>query len=230
MNNLKIIKQEDNVFNCEALPSVNFDNTIREAIDFVKIYQTSVVKYHFNDILIAVDKDSTLATITKLYNEESSRKYQERINSDEYKQEKKENAEREKKYQAKTQEVLNSFDQSLESTSTLIKWIGEFANAYENSPVPFNKKEVAEKMKANGYDYEIPSESEKSKLDEKSRLEVGIIANAYKSLSNNEAINHVAYDFSLKYEELDKKENVIKNIKSIRNKEVNINVNKKYSL
>lgn len=230
MSNLKIIKQEDNIVYCHVAPGANFDNTCKDALHFVKDAQTLTVQYEFNGIPLTVNKDSTLFTVSKSYDEQLNQKHNELINSDEYKKEQELYQLRQQKYQAETQSLINSFEQSLSSKSDLIKWIGEFANAYDYAPVACNKKEFAEKMKAHGYDLEIPDKSQLQKLDEKSQLEVGILANAYKALSNNQPIHHVAYSFSLKYAELEKKENVIENISSIRDKKLPKNPNKKYDL
>lgn len=230
MSNLKIIKQENNVVFCNTTPGADFDKTCQDAINFVKKEETFTVHYEFNGIPLSVNKDSTLFTITKSYDEQLKIKNDQLINSDEYKREQELYQLRQQKYQAETQSLINSFDQSLSSKSSLIKWLGEFANAYDYAPVPCNKKEFAEKMKAHGYDIELPNPNELNQLDEKSKLEVSILANSYKALSNNQPIHHVAHKFSLDYAELEKKENVIDSISFIRNKQLSKNPNKKYDL
>lgn len=230
MSNLKIIKQDDNIVFCDTTPGADFDKTCQDAMNFVKEAQTLTVKYEFNGIPLSVNKDSTLFTVGKSYDEQLKVKNDQLINSDEYKREQELYQLREQKYQAETQSLINSFDQSLSSKSSLIKWLGEFANAYDYAPVPCNKKEFAEKMKTHGYDRELPNPNELNQLDEKSKIEVSILANSYKALSNNQPIHHVAYNFSLQYAELEKKENVIDNISSIRDKKLSKNPNKKYDL
>jgi hypothetical protein len=220
MINLKIIKQENNILFCETIAGANFDNVYQEAINFIKKNQSFIVQYEFNGINLSVNKDSTLSIIQKLYDEQIKIKEEKLKNSDEYKKEQELYQLKQQKYKFKTQSLINSFDKALTSKSSLIKWLGEFANSYSYAPIACNKKEFAEKIKSHGYVYKLPNQNELNQLDEKSKLEVSILSNSYKALSNNQPIPPVAYKFYLQYVELEKKENIVKNISSKKNKQL----------
>lgn len=231
LNNLKINQHKNNILDCEVFAGCNFSHTLNEAINTIKEYDdVDVINYSFNGIPLRVDSTSTFESVNKNYNDLIEKRHQEYINSAEYKKQQQQFEENNKINKQKTEEIAQKFDASLSSTSDLIKWIGEFANAYDIAPISCNKKEFAEKMKAHGYDRELLDKKELSKLDEKSQLELGILANTYQSFNQNQPVLPIAYDFSLKYAELEKKENVVGNISAIRDKKLPKNPNKKYDL
>lgn len=230
-NNLKLIKKEENIYHYDVFPGASFNNTLEEALQLIKDnHSNSVINYHFNNIPLSIDSKSTIESVQKTYNNLVEKRHIEYTNSNEYKEQKIQFEKEFIKNKQKTEAIFSRFDESLTSKATLIKWIGEFADAYEKAAIVCDKKLLAQKMKSHGYALEFLNETEKQKLDEKQNLEIGILANAYKAFSEGNPVHHVAYNFSLKYAELVKKENVIDSISSIRNKKLYITPNKKYDL
>jgi hypothetical protein len=101
------------------------------------------------------------------------------------------------------------------------------ANINTYAPIIYDKNNLAEKIKSHSYAYELPNQNEVDQLDEKSKLEVLILAHSYKALSNNQPIPYIVCTFYLQYKELEKKENVIKTILKTENENIYNNIYKK---
>ncbi len=214
----EIISLKDNIMNIDPFPGSNFSQVVSQSMKQVEENENLIVKFKFNNVSVSIDKNSSIETASQFYMSELDRMNKEYQSSPAgiAAQEKRE-SERKANLEFGTS-LVNDFDNAVKNKSSLIKWIGQFALLNDCTHIDCDRKALAQKMKDNGFERPFLEDSKFNALDEKTKLEFGILSNAFKEFSEGKNVHPVAHSFSQKYAVLEEKENAISNLSSIREK------------
>ena len=211
MKNFEVTEKNDELWIVKILPGKSFDVIFEDILNFRDEtgFQHQILA-EFNTIKLSINKDSTLESLNDEY--DSGLNKLSNTRSQEYKDYQKNEKLLGEKYNARGQQLLTQFDEALKSTSSLVKWLGEFSMITDSTNLDYKPKELAQKMKDKGFDYE----PQKGLTYNKDTLGRDIIANAFISLSSGDNIHHVAETLASDYKSLEDKENILSKIEKKR--------------
>lgn len=216
MKNFEIVDKLDELWIVNVYPATNFNEVAKEILEMRdSVGFGAKIQFEFSQVKMLATKESTIESLKEQYNEGLTKKHNEYVNSQEYKDLKDNSDKLSQKYQIKGKELLAQFDEALKNPSDLVKWIGEFSIVTDSTILNYNPKELAKKMKDNGFDYQIP-DSIDLEYTAKELVGRGIIANAFIALSAGNNIHYVAASLANNYKQLEEKENVLSKIEKTR--------------
>lgn len=217
MKNFDIVDKFDELWTVKVHPATTFNAVVEEILKMRNdIGFGANIEFEFSNIKLLATKESTLESLQEQYSAGLEKKHIEHLNSQEYKDIKEQSEKLEQKYQVKGKELLGQFDEALQNVSHLVKWIGEFSIVTDSTKLDYSPKELAQKMKDKGFDYEVPDIID---LDYTVKELIGrsVIANAFIALSDGHNINYMADKFAHDYQALEEKEKVLAKIGNTRN-------------
>lgn len=137
------------MLNYKPMIGDDFDYVAQCALD-LSIKKAESVKFTFNGEDVFVCPANSIPSINNQYKKLVDKNYQRYIKSDEYKKHQKEQEKRNKRDQEKIDILLNQLHPKMDQHEVVI-WCGVFAEVNDNIDLKYNKQEIADVLKANGY-------------------------------------------------------------------------------
>lgn len=181
----------------KAFPGDTIDDTCREAIEMVSNKRVDVY-FEFNGVELKATESSTKDELVNYFHGELSRKRDEYLNSEQYKEDHAKQAKQLQALQIKIDDLLSELKSLALTDDSVVSWVGSFAEINDHKDLVYDNSEIISILVSAGYESNAEVGNPAVKTN-KATFARWLVGQAIANLERGMPIHPVAEKFSRDY-------------------------------